>query len=56
MEKYKVIFEQTETFYVVVEANGKDDASDKASQEFSNGNYTDMGNCSVEEVANEKIQ
>lgn len=48
MKKYKVIFKQTETFTVEVEAKNKEDADDKASQAFSNGEGTDNGDCEVE--------
>lgn len=56
MKKYKVIFEQTEHFRVIVEAKDKDDADDKASQMFSNGEYDELGDCDVKTESIEEIK
>ena len=45
--KYRVIFEQTEHFSVEVEAENKEQADDLASEAFSNGEYDELGDCSV---------
>jgi len=46
-KKYIVYFEQTELFSVEVEAANKKEAEEKATLEFSNGNYTETGHLEV---------
>ena len=43
--KYRVYFKQTETFYVDVEAEDGQEASDKGCEEFNNGGYKEVGDC-----------
>jgi len=55
-KKYKVTFEQKETFFVIVDAIDEQSADDWAAQEFSNGNYTENGDCEVESIRVEEIK
>ena len=48
MKKYKIEFIQTETFIVDVMAKDEAAAIKKAQKEWNNGNYHEVGNCSVE--------
>lgn len=48
MKKYQVEMIQKETFIVNVEAEDEQEATDKASILFSNGDYEEMGDCTVE--------
>ena len=45
MKKYRVTFEQTETFDVVVEANDEQEADDLATERFNNGDAKETGDC-----------
>ena len=47
MNKYKVEFYQTETFVVDVYAESEQEATDKASEEYSKGNYQETGHLDV---------
>lgn len=47
MKKYKVEMIQTETFIVDVEAESEQEATDKATILFGEGNYYEMGDCEV---------
>ena len=47
MKKYTVELIPTESFYVKVEAESEQEASDKAEFEFTTGNYKEVGNCNV---------
>jgi hypothetical protein len=55
MKKYLVYMTQSELFKVEVEAKDKKDAEDKASQAFSNGEYTETGSCEVNVDSVEEI-
>jgi len=48
MKKYKVKFIQTETFIVDVLAKNEQEAIEKATEEWNNGNYQEVGDCKVE--------
>jgi len=45
MKKFKVEFTQTETFIVDVLAEDEEKARDKATGEFGDGNYQEIGDC-----------
>lgn len=47
MTNYKVEMIQSETFIVSIEADSEQEAADKAQVEFDNGNYKEMGDCSI---------
>ena len=47
MKKYRVTFEQKETFYTEVEARDKQEADDLASENISNGDYRENGDCAI---------
>ena len=50
MKKYRVTFEQTETFDVVVEANDEQEADDLATERFNNGDAKETGDCEVSSI------
>ena len=47
MKNYKVEMIQTETFIVSVQAEDEQEATDKATILFEEGDYKEMGNCEV---------
>ena len=44
------MFEQRETFDVVVEANDKQEADDLATEKFNNGEAREIGDCEVSSI------
>jgi hypothetical protein len=48
VKKYRVYFVQTETFFVDVEAQDEQEASDKATEELDNGGGREVGDCKMD--------
>ncbi len=49
MQKYKVELVQTETFIVDVLAENEKEAIEMAKVQFNNGNYQEVGDCTIDE-------
>ena len=54
--KYKVTFESKETYYIIVEAEDENEADDKASEMFSNGEYTENQDQETVSISVESIE
>lgn len=55
-KQYLVIFEQKETFQVIVSAQDEIQADELATMKFDNGDYNERGDCHVETVYCELIK